>query len=102
MAIPDPRQADCFHFLECYYFPETGVARLTYCFDNGPKLVEKITFPHAPWPPEASRQASFRRALEVLHLVAGVSYYKAGLSTRIQVQNPVSINGISDLLFEIF
>ena len=102
MAIPDPRQADCFHFLECDYFPETGVARLTYCFDNGPELVEKITFPHAPWPPEASRQACFRRALEVLHLVAGVSYYKAGLSTRIQVQNTHSIDGISAFLTELY
>ena len=80
MTIPDPRQADCFHFLKCGYDPETGVACLSYSFDDGPELVERITFPHAPWPPEASRQACIQRALEVLHLIAGVSYYKAGLS----------------------
>jgi UDP-N-acetylmuramoylalanine--D-glutamate ligase len=102
MAIPDPRQADCFHFLECNYDPETGVARLSYCFDDGPELVEQITFPDAPWPLEASRQACFHRALEILHLVAGVSYYKAGLSSRIKVKNPRSIEGISIFLNELY
>ena len=102
MAIPDPRQADCFHFLGCGYDPETGVACLSYSFDNGPELVERITFPHAPWPPEASRQACFQRALEVLHLIAGVSYYKAGLSRRIQVQHARSIEGISVFLTELY
>ena len=100
--IPDPRQADCFHFLECDFDPEHGVARLSYSFDDGPELVERITFPHAPWPPEASRQACFHRALEVLHLVAGVSYYKAGLSPRIQVQNTRSIEGLSTFLTELY
>jgi UDP-N-acetylmuramoylalanine--D-glutamate ligase len=102
MAIPDPRQADCFHFLECGYDPEEGVARLSYSFDDGPELVEQITFPDAPWPPEASRQASFRRALDVLHLVAGVSYYKAGLCPRIQVQNPRCLEGISAFLTGLY
>jgi hypothetical protein len=79
-GAPDPRQALCFRFLDCDYDPETGVASLSWSFDDGPRLVEQVTFPHAPWPPEASRQACFRRALEILHLVAGISYYKAGLS----------------------
>jgi hypothetical protein len=34
---------------------------------------------------DASRQATFSRALELLHLVAGVSYYKAGLAARIDL-----------------
>jgi hypothetical protein len=101
-ATPDPRQAGCFNFLACDYDPESGVARLSYGFDDGPELVERIIFPHASWPPEASRQACFRRALEVLHLVAGVSYYKAGLSPRIQVQNARSLEGISAFLTGLY
>jgi len=101
-AIPDPREADCFRFLDCRYDPATGLARLAYAFDGGPELVEQVTFPYAPWPPEASRQAGFQRALEILHLVAGISYYKAGLSRRFEFQNPRSIDGISGFLTELY
>lgn len=101
-AIPDPREAASFHFLDCDYDPAKGAAHLSYAFEGGPVLSEQITFPHAPWPPDASRQASFRRALEILHLVAGVSYYKAGLSRRIEAQSPRSIDGISAFLNELY
>lgn len=101
-VISDPRQAACFHFLECDYDPQSGIARLVYCFDDGPELVEHITFPHAPWPPEASRQACFYRALELLHLLAGISYYKAGLSPRIEVRNIRALQGVSGFLNELY
>ena len=100
--IPNPKQAGCFRFLDCSYDPQTGEARLAYCFDEGPELVERITFQHAPWPPEASRQAAFYQALEILHLVAGVSYYKAGLPPRIEVKNTRAIKGISEFLNELY
>ncbi|NND55768.1 MAG: UDP-N-acetylmuramoyl-L-alanine--D-glutamate ligase [Xanthomonadales bacterium] len=100
--VPDPRKADCFRFLACSYDPESGIARLSYSFDDGPELVEKIVFPHAPWPPEASRQAVFKRALELLHLVAGVSYYKAGLCRKIEVQNTRSLAGLESFLTELY
>ncbi len=79
-VVPDPRKARCFEFTRCEFDPLRGVASLVYRFDNGPELIERIRFPYAPWPPEASRQAAFEQALYLLHLVAGVSYYKAGLS----------------------
>ncbi|HLF31546.1 MAG TPA: endonuclease domain-containing protein [Xanthomonadales bacterium] len=79
----DPRAARVFHFGARHYDPATGLASLGYRLDNGPPLVEKLVFPYAPWPPETSRQAAFERALEVLHLVAGISYYKAALPPQI-------------------
>ena len=79
-AVPDPRHAQWFQFTRCDFDPMQGVASLVYRFDNGPELIERIRFPDAPWPAEASRQAAFKQALRLLHLVAGVSYYKAGLS----------------------
>ncbi|MDH3788299.1 MAG: endonuclease domain-containing protein [Xanthomonadales bacterium] len=100
--IPNPRDASAFRFLDCDYHPETGVASLSYAFDNGPELVEQITFPHAPWPPEASRQACFRRALEILWLVAGVSYYKAGLSPRMELSKPVPAEGLDIFLTGLY
>lgn len=101
-AIPNPARAGCFRFLNCSYDAQSGIARLSYAFDDGPELVEQITFPHAPWPPEASRQASFRRALEILHLVAGVSYYKAGMNRRIEVSDFRSLDGLHDFLTELY
>lgn len=55
---------------------------LAYDMD-GQALHETLTFPWAPWPPDASRQAAFFQALEILHLIAGISYYKAGLAIDI-------------------
>ena len=83
-AIRNPREARWFQFTRCSYDPVEAVVRLVYRFDNGPELTEHIRFPHAPWPPEPSHQAAFERALHILHLVAGVSYYKAGLSPEIR------------------
>ena len=40
---PDPRQAACFHFLDCDYDPQQGIARLVYRFDDGPELVGRET-----------------------------------------------------------
>ncbi|MBT8068942.1 MAG: endonuclease domain-containing protein [Gammaproteobacteria bacterium] len=78
------RQADCFSFSSYDYEPASGVATLSYRVD-GQNLQEKITFPWAPWPVDASRQAAFFKALEVLHLIAGISYYKAGLARHVDL-----------------
>jgi hypothetical protein len=76
------KRASRFVFTGSQYDPATGKARLCYQQDDR-ELVEEIMFPWAPWPVDASRQAAFYRALELLHLVAGVSYYKAGLARQI-------------------
>jgi hypothetical protein len=78
------RRAKCFNFTGYRYDNETGVATLTYDADGMP-FEELIEFPWAPWPVEPSRQFAFYQALEILHLVAGVSYYKAGLAPRIDM-----------------
>jgi len=83
-SVADPRKAQWFQFIRCDFDPVSGVASLVYRFDNGPELIERIRFPYAPWPPEVSRQAAFQQALGLLHLVAGVSYYKAGLSREMR------------------
>lgn len=81
-ALSDPRQAQAFRFVRCGY--ADGVAELVYAFDQGPELVERIRFPDAPGLTEG-RKAAFEAALRLLHLIAGISYYKAGVPPRINV-----------------
>lgn len=83
--MAEQARAECFRFLERHYDPETGEATLGYGFERGEPLVETLRFPWAPWPVDASRQAALFRALGLLHLVAGVSYWKAALPPRIEV-----------------
>ncbi|HEX7323803.1 MAG TPA: endonuclease domain-containing protein, partial [Rhodanobacteraceae bacterium] len=81
-TLPDPRDARAFRCVRCGY--RGGTAELVYAFDDGPELVERIRFPDAPGLPPA-RAAAFGQALHLLHLVAGVSYYKAGVPAQISV-----------------
>ena len=83
MTLRDPRQSGSFRFVRCTY--ANGEAQLVYAFDDGPELVERIGFPDAPaLPPE--RESAFDAALRLLHLIAGVSYYKAGVPEKIVVE----------------
>ncbi len=84
-ALPDPRNAEAFRFVACDFDAASGTASLSYAFDEGPTLTERIVFPDAPaLPPE--RTDAFARALRLLHLVAGVSYYKAGIPAELRVE----------------
>lgn len=87
VASGDPRQARTFRFVGCDY--ANGIVRLGYAFDDGPELVEQIEFPGAPVLPK-ERAFAFDAALRLLHLIAGVSYYKAGVPGEIVVAgNPL-------------
>ena len=98
-ALTDPRQARAFRFLGCEY--AAGTARLRYAFDDGPELVEQIEFPDAPaLRPE--REAAFMAALNLLHLIAGVSYYKAGVPGEIAVDSAPLDRATAELLDEIY
>ena len=83
VPLRDAREARAFRFVRCAF--AAGEAQLVYAFDDGPELIERIGFPDAPaLPPE--RSAAFDVALRLLHLIAGVSYYKAGVPPEIRVE----------------
>ncbi|MET0226217.1 MAG: UDP-N-acetyl-alpha-D-muramoyl-L-alanyl-L-glutamate epimerase [Dokdonella sp.] len=84
MGLADPRAAQAFRFVRRHY--ANGVAELVYAFDDGPELFENVVFLDAPeLPPE--RVAAFDAALDLLHLIAGISYYKAGMPPQIRVES---------------
>ena len=82
----DRASIQVFRFTECGFDAATGEARLAYAFDDGPALVETVRFPGAPFALDAARADAVQRALRLLHLVAGVSYYKAAVPPRIVIE----------------
>ena len=97
--LADPWSAQVFRFVRCGY--AGGVAELVYAFDDGPELIERIRFPE---PPElsAERRPAFDAALRMLHLIAGVSYYKAGLPPRIEVETGQLDDATANLLDALY
>ena len=84
MPLPDPRTARAFRFVRREF--ADGVASLVYAFDDGPEMTERIAFADAPAiAPE--RAPALAAALDLLHLVAGVSYYKAGVPADIRIES---------------
>jgi len=74
-----------FRFVRCAFDAQTGIAQLVYAFDDGPELVETVTVPGAPFLLDETRVAAAQRALRLLHLIAGVSYYKAAVPDDIRI-----------------
>ncbi|MDE2087424.1 MAG: endonuclease domain-containing protein [Xanthomonadaceae bacterium] len=95
----NPRLTQVFRFLHARY--ADGVAELAYAFDDGEPMVERIRFPHAPALP-VERKAAFDAALKLLHLVAGVSYYKAGVPPKIDVADGPLDDATADLLDALY
>jgi hypothetical protein len=69
--------------------PRTGVATFEYLLDGPDPLAftETITFPVPPGRPEVPE--TFHRVLDLLHVVAGVSYFKVGAPPRVVAPRPV-------------
>lgn len=85
MTAFDKTKISRFRFMHCDFAADTGVARLVYAFDDGPELVETVSIPGAPFVLEGERAAAAQRALRLLHLIAGVSYYKAAVPGQVQI-----------------
>ena len=75
-----------FRFTGCDFDAATGEARLGYAFDDGPAMVEVLRLPGAPFVLDDARATAVQRALRLLHLLAGVSYYKAAVPPRIEIE----------------
>lgn len=79
-------QIRTFRFVRSTFDAHAGVAHLVYAFDDGPELVETVTVPGAPFALDAARATAAGRALRLLHLIAGVSYYKAAVPPAIVIE----------------
>jgi hypothetical protein len=80
-------QFDAMRFPSYAFDPETGIATFDYLLDGPEPLAftETITFPRSDRPvPD-----TFRKVLDLLHVVAGVSYFKVGAPSRVIAPRPV-------------
>lgn len=87
MPIFEKNSVRIFRFVRCAFDTETGIAQLVYAFDDGPELIETITVPGAPFVLDTARAAAAEQALRLLHLIAGVSYYKAAVPPTIAIDS---------------
>lgn len=91
-----------FRFVRCEFDAATGVAQLVYAFDDGPELIETITVPGAPFVLDEARAQAVERALRLLHLIAGVSYYKAAVPGEIRIDSYAIDSDTAALLESIY
>ncbi len=91
-----------FRFVRCGFDAGRGVVELVYALDDGPELVETITLPGAPFALDPARARAAEQALRLLHLVAGVSYYKAAVPPEIRIEGHAIDAATAALLEEVY
>ena len=99
MTTFDKSSIRTFRFVRCSFDAETGIARLVYAFDEGPELTETVTIPGAPFALDATRAAAVEQAVRLLHLITGVSYYKAAVPNEIRIDG-YAIDAATAVLLE--
>jgi hypothetical protein len=85
MTVFNRDSVSTFRFVRCALDAATGAATLVYALDDGPELIETVTIPGAPFVLEGERANAVEQALRLLHLIAGVSYYKAAVPDEIRI-----------------
>ena len=94
-TLAHPGRAGAVVFVGADFDGMAGSIRLVYRFDNGPELVETISFPGNPGFRNKPSGIAFKQALNLLHLIAGVSYYKAGAPNSLLVESSGLVHVLS-------
>ena len=102
MSLFERDKVAVFRFVRCEFDVATGVASLVYAFDDGPEMTEQVTVPGAPFTLEGERSAAVQQALRLLHLIAGVSYYKAAVPGEIRIDSYAIDDATASLLENIY
>jgi UDP-N-acetylmuramoylalanine--D-glutamate ligase len=75
-----------FHFTSCTYDAKSSTASFHYAFDTGRQFVERLIFHNADNKLDPEKRAALDHCLGFLHLVLGVSYYKAAVPPEIAIE----------------
>lgn len=83
-------QVQSFHFTRCFFDEEMKTAHLCYAFNDGALTFEEtVCFNGAPAFDHENRRRAFGLCLRLLHLAAGISYYKLFVPDEIKVDSTV-------------
>ena len=104
-----------FRFTSRHFDPATGEVALSYAFvrhdgSASPELIERIRVPGAPFSAlqtgsadfDAGIAAAVEAALRLLHLVAGVSYYKAAAPAVIECSEGPLDDATADFIASVY
>ncbi len=81
----NPTDIDRFQFDDVQLDEQQWTASLRYRFDDSHRFEEKIHFPPPEQPLTPQQRMALHHALRLLHLFAGISYYKAAIPPHIAV-----------------
>ncbi|MGE4427067.1 MAG: endonuclease domain-containing protein, partial [Solirubrobacteraceae bacterium] len=104
-AVPDPSRApdtfdptayDTFRFVGVRIDEETATVTLRYALDDAVGFEETVRFDDVAWPEDPARRETLRRLARLLHLLAGVSYFKTAAPARIALAADPA-DGVADL-----
>lgn len=99
-ATFDPAGCSTFRLIGYSYEPRSATVTLSYALDEDLRFDELIKLPPGAPEPSGSRAEALERILGLLHLVAGVSYYKAAAPPQIEYPadlGPASASLLTDL-----
>ena len=68
---------------------DAGAVDLRYSLADAHAFTESYRFPAPAEPLDAARRGALDRAARLLHLVAGISYYKAAVPPCIEIDGPL-------------
>jgi hypothetical protein len=91
-----------FRFVASRLDAQTGAVELSYRFDEGPLLTERLRIPGAPFALDGARALAVGRALDLLHWIAGVSYFKAAVPSQLVFEGDQPSIKASGLLGEVY
>mgnify|MGYP001241900066 CR=1 FL=1 len=91
-----------FRFVDAGMDLATGDVWLDYAFDTQAPMRERLRIPGAPFTLDARRLTAARRALRVLHLIAGISYFKAAAPPQMEVGAQGLSPALRDLLDAVY
>jgi UDP-N-acetyl-alpha-D-muramoyl-L-alanyl-L-glutamate epimerase len=98
----DPSMVRQFHFLSWTFKPESATASFAYGFDTGERFEEELVFAGADVTMSPEKQAALDLCLRHLHLMLGISYYKAAVPPEIVIETGNIDEGSAHFFDEIY
>lgn len=107
-----PQSVKTFHFTKYEFNILTGLLKLHYAFDNEWFFTEEMVFLGIDRPLPPIKRQALDRVFHHLHLVAGISYYKAALPQKIHIDtkpisektahflNKLYLNGLGEFAYQ--